>query len=154
MIHTKILLSLAAIALLSTGCTETEEKTTKTTVVETKPVVKPVAVVKEVVEVKKVEQKSEVTAPIIKAVQQKAKDLDVSILYKKCSACHGTNAEKKALNKSEIIKDWDATKIAEALKGYKAGTYGGAMKGLMISQVSQMDDKTIDLLSQHIADFK
>ncbi len=65
-------------------------------------------------------------------------------VYKKCSACHGSTGEKKALGKSAVIKGWDAQKTVAALKGYKAGTYGGAMKGLMKGQVAALNDTQIE----------
>ena len=71
-------------------------------------------------------------------------------LFKKCSACHGATAEKKALGKSAVIKGWDATKTVAALKGYKAGTYGGPMKGLMKAQVATLDDKQIESIAKFI----
>jgi cytochrome c553 len=75
-------------------------------------------------------------------------------LYKKCIACHGAKAEKKALGKSQVIAGWDAAKIADALKGYKAGTYGGAMKGLMKGQVAAYSDADIDAVSAYISGLK
>lgn len=65
-------------------------------------------------------------------------------VYKKCSACHGATGEKKALGKSAIIKGWEAKKTVAALKGYKDGTYGGAMKGLMKGQVAALNDTQIE----------
>ncbi len=75
-------------------------------------------------------------------------------LYKACAGCHGINGEKKALGKSEIIKGWQASKTQEALLGYKNGTYGKAMKGLMKGQVSRLDKDKIQALSNYIATFK
>ena len=60
---------------------------------------------------------------------------DGATLYKKCAGCHGATGEKKALGKSAVIKGWEAKKTVDALNGYKAGTYGGSMKGLMKGQV-------------------
>ena len=74
--------------------------------------------------------------------------------YKACAGCHGINGEKKALGKSEIIKGWKASKVEEALLGYKNGTYGKAMKGLMKGQVSRLDKDKIKALSKYIATFK
>ena len=72
-------------------------------------------------------------------------------IFKSCSSCHGQNAEKKALGKSQIIKGWDSTKVAEALNGYKAGTYGGAMKGLMKGQVLKLSDADIKAVAGYIS---
>jgi cytochrome c553 len=75
---------------------------------------------------------------------------DGAELYKKCAGCHGVNAEKKALGKSQIIKGWDAQKTVAALKGYKDGTYGGAMKALMRGQVAALNDAQIESLAKFI----
>lgn len=75
-------------------------------------------------------------------------------LYKKCSVCHGATGEKKALGKSAAIKGWDATKTIAALKGYKDGTYGGAMKALMKGQVASLNDTQIEDLAKHIQTLK
>jgi len=75
---------------------------------------------------------------------------DGAALYKKCSGCHGANAEKKALGKSAVIKGWKAKKTVAALKGYQAGTYGGAMKGLMKGQVAALDDAKIQSIAKFI----
>jgi len=79
---------------------------------------------------------------------------DGAALYKKCAGCHGAKAEKKALGKSKVIQGWGATQVADALKGYKAGSYGGAMKGLMKGQVAALNDAQIDALSAYIAGLK
>jgi len=76
-------------------------------------------------------------------------------LYAKCAGCHGTKGEKKALGKSEVIGGWDAAKVEEALKGYKAGTrnvhgMGGVMKG----QVASMSDADIKALADYISKLK
>ena len=76
---------------------------------------------------------------------------DGAALFKKCAACHGKTGEKKALGKSAIIKGWDTKKTVTALKGYKAGTYGGAMKGLMKGQVASLDDKQIEDIAKFLA---
>jgi cytochrome c553 len=72
-------------------------------------------------------------------------------LFKKCASCHGANAEKAALGKSQIIKGWDAAKTEAALHGYKDGSYGGPMKGLMKGQVASLSDDDIKALSTYIA---
>lgn len=72
-------------------------------------------------------------------------------LYQVCAGCHGADASKPALGKSQIIKGWDAAKIADALHGYKAGTYGGAMKSIMVTQVAKLSDGDIKALSEHIS---
>ena len=70
--------------------------------------------------------------------------------YAKCSACHGVNGEKAALGKSKIIKDLSKADFVSALKGYQAGTYGGAQKGLMVGQVKDMTEATMNEIADAI----
>jgi len=70
--------------------------------------------VKDVVEtVEKVQTKvTKAAEPVIESVKEIVSTPDAKKLYNKCAACHGLNAEKKALNNSEIIKDWEANCIS------------------------------------------
>ncbi len=70
-----------------------------------------------------------------------------------CAGCHGASAEKAALGKSQIIKGWPADKTIAALKGYKDGSYGGAMKGVMKGQVARLSDADIADLAAQISKF-
>ena len=79
---------------------------------------------------------------------------DGAALAKKCAGCHGADFSKKALGKSKVVKGWDAAKIEASLKGYKDGTYGGAMKGLMKGQVASYSDEDIKAVSEYIASLK
>jgi cytochrome c-type protein NapB len=65
-----------------------------------------------------------------------------------CAGCHGANFEKKALGKSKIVKDMTKADIEKALKGYKDGSYGGAMKGLMKGQVAKLSDADIKEIAE------
>jgi len=67
-----------------------------------------------------------------------------------CVGCHGQNFEKAAMGKSKIVKDMSKEDIVKALKGYKDGSYGGAMKGLMKGQVASLDDAAIEALAAEI----
>jgi cytochrome c-type protein NapB len=69
---------------------------------------------------------------------------------KACAACHGANFEKHAMGKSKIVKDMSHADIAAALKGYKAGTYGGPMKGIMKGQVARYSDADLEAFSKTI----
>ncbi len=71
--------------------------------------------------------------------------------YAKCVACHGANGEKVALGKSKIIKDMTKADFITAMKGYKDGTYGGPMKGLMKGQVAALSDAQIEAIADKIA---
>ena len=67
-----------------------------------------------------------------------------------CKGCHGANFEKHALGKSKIVKDLTHAEIEKALIGYKNGTYGGPMKGVMKGQVAKYSDADLKALAQQI----
>lgn len=75
-------------------------------------------------------------------------------LFLKCAGCHGNKAERSALSQSKIIQDFSVEQIIDALKGYKEGTYGGTMKGVMQGQVAGLTDEQIELLAQYITTLK
>lgn len=79
--------------------------------------------------------------------------VNAKTLYVKCAGCHGQTGQKAALGKSAIIKGWDKAKTITALNGYKAGTYGGVMKGVMKSQVSNLSNEEVDALGAYISSF-
>ena len=67
-----------------------------------------------------------------------------------CKGCHGANFEKAALGKSKVVKDMSKEEIVAALKGYKDGSYGGPMKGMMAGQVKSLDDAAIEAIAAEI----
>lgn len=67
-----------------------------------------------------------------------------------CQGCHGADWSKIALGKSKNVAEMTHADIAAALKGYKAGTYGGAMKGLMKGQVAKYSDADLEAFAQTI----
>jgi len=76
-------------------------------------------------------------------------------LYAKCAGCHGADGSQKALGKSNPIKGWEAAKVEEALKGYKAGTLNThGMGGVMKGQVAAMSDEDIKALAAYISSLK
>lgn len=79
---------------------------------------------------------------------------DGAALYKPCIACHGAKAEKKALNKSQVVQGWAEDKIVASLKGYKDGTYGGAMKGVMKPQAAKLSDDDMKAVAKYINGLK
>jgi len=105
----------------------------------------PAAVEEKVVEKKVVENIQKTSVSVVTNTKTGAS------VFIKCSACHGKNAEKSALGKSKIIKGWGASKIAAAINGYKDGTYGGVMKGVMKGQASSLSDDDIKLVSEYIS---
>ncbi len=79
---------------------------------------------------------------------------DGAALYNKCAGCHGATGEKVALGKSKVIADMTEEELNTSMNGYNAGTYGGAMKGLMKGQVANLSKDDIKAISAHIASFK
>ena len=67
-----------------------------------------------------------------------------------CKGCHGQNFEKKAMGKSKVVKNMSKAAIVKALKGYKAGTYGGAMKKTMEGQVKKLSVKDMEAIAAKI----
>jgi len=65
---------------------------------------------------------------------------DSALNLSACQACHGQNFEKSALNKSKIVANMSKDNVTKALLGYKYGTYGGDMAGVMKGQVSRYSD--------------
>lgn len=65
-----------------------------------------------------------------------------------CTGCHGANFEKKAMGKSKVVKDMTADEISKALHGYKDGSYGGPMKGIMKGQANTMSDDDIKAFAE------
>ena len=64
-----------------------------------------------------------------------------------CAGCHGQNFELAAMGKSKIVKDMSLKDIVLALKGYKAGTYGDSLKGMMMVQVKDVKDADIEAMA-------
>jgi len=67
-----------------------------------------------------------------------------------CVGCHGANFEKKAMGQSKVVKEMSKEDIVKALKGYKDGSYGAAMKGLMKGQVASLSDADIASIADAI----
>jgi cytochrome c-type protein NapB len=60
-----------------------------------------------------------------------------------CKSCHGADFEKAALGKSKIVKDMTKSEVSAALIGYKNGTYGDSMKGIMYNNVKMYTNKEL-----------
>lgn len=75
---------------------------------------------------------------------------DGTAAYKKCAGCHGENGEKVALGKSKIINQMSKADIVAALNGYKDGSYGGPMKGVMKGQVATLSDADMQAIADMI----
>jgi cytochrome c553 len=74
-----------------------------------------------------------------------------ALFVQKCASCHGHNAEKSALNNSQIIAGWDKERVVKALTGYQDGTYGSNMKGIMKGQTASLNAEQIEALADYIA---
>ena len=72
-------------------------------------------------------------------------------VFQTCVECHGTSAEKSAMGKSQVIKGWSSSQTVDALKGYKAGTYGGPLKALMKVQADKLDETAIQDVATYIS---
>lgn len=72
-------------------------------------------------------------------------------LYKSCIGCHGIEGKKEALGKSKRINEMSKDELVLALEGYKDGSYGGAMKGVMKGQVVRLSTEEIEILSDYIS---
>jgi len=73
--------------------------------------------------------------------------------YAACAGCHGQKGEKKALGKSAAIQGWSVEKTVAAMNGYKDGSYGGPMKGVMKGQAARLSDADIKALAETISKF-
>jgi len=73
-----------------------------------------------------------------------------SVDLKSCIGCHGKNFEKKALNASAEVNKMSKEDIERALLGYKHGTYGGKLKGIMVSQVKHYSDDDLKKMASDI----
>ena len=67
-----------------------------------------------------------------------------------CKGCHGQQWEKAAMGKAKVVKDMSKAQIIKALKGYKNGSYGGPMKGLMKAQVTKLSIADIEKMAAEV----
>jgi len=141
------LLSLTALLFLSACGNDPQEQTKNKTVLDND--IKAVKLAKETVE--QVNQKTQTTQEEVAAVTEVAPKSGADLYQQKCASCHGIDAKKSALNTSAVIAGWTTTKIQKALHGYKDGSFGGKMKGIMQGQSKPLSDLDIKLLSDYIS---
>jgi len=67
-----------------------------------------------------------------------------------CVGCHGVNFQKKALGNSKVVKNMSREEIISTMKGYRDGTYGGAMKSVMVRAVKYLSDRDIEEIADKI----
>ena len=78
---------------------------------------------------------------------------DGKALYGKCAGCHGADGSKKTMGDGTPIKGMAADKVAAALEGYKAKTFGGPKKAIMEGQAANLSAEDIKALAATIAAF-
>ena len=78
---------------------------------------------------------------------------DGAKLYAACIGCHGAKGDMKALNVSPPLAGQAKEDIAKKIAGYKDGSFGGPMKGVMATQVTKLSDADIDALADYISKF-
>ncbi|RLE22911.1 MAG: cytochrome C [Acidobacteria bacterium] len=76
---------------------------------------------------------------------------DGKALYKKCSACHGKDGNKKALRVSAPLRGQKADALYNKMKGYQDGTYGGKKKAIMKRTLAKLSDAELKALAAFIA---
>jgi cytochrome c553 len=151
-----ILLATTVIVLLSACSSETKQKTETAVDNETKQKTQTVIddKIDAVNEAKKsvaaVAAKNDAAAEQISATVADAPS-GSSLYAQKCASCHGKDAEKSALNASQIIAGWKSEKTQNALNGYKAGTFGGKMKAIMEGQSRPLSEAEITLIAEYIS---
>jgi len=91
------------------------------------------------------EKKTEAKKPEVKKPEAKK---EVAVDTSSCTTCHGANFEKSALGKSKVVKDMKKVEIEAALKGYKDGSYGGAMKAVMKPNADKLSDEQIKAIAE------
>ena len=79
----------------------------------------------------------------------------VADIYKTaCATCHGVNAEKIALGKSKVLATLSEEQIISDMMGYKAGTFGGQMKAIMVPQAQKLSDDEIKAIAAYVQTIK
>ncbi len=78
---------------------------------------------------------------------------DGAKLYMACAGCHGPQGDMKALNVSPPLKGQSKEELAKKIRGYKDGSFGGPMKGVMATQVTNLSDADIEAVAEYISKF-
>jgi len=143
------ILSIFALLLLS-GCgndKSTQESKKSETLVDTQ--INAVNLAKETVA--SVNTKSKTQESTTQAPSNQLPTSGADLYAQKCASCHGIDAKKSALNASAPIAGWTTAKTQDALNGYKDGSFGGKMKGIMQGQSKPLSSSDIKLLSDYIS---
>ena len=140
-----ILYSTFTLLLLNACSNAPEQQAQSETIIDNK--IDTVAEAKKSVE--KINEKTVQTAVQIDLVTEQ--DSGSSLYARKCASCHGKDAKKSALNASAVIAGWSSQKTQDALNGYKNGSFGGKMKGIMEGQSKPLTEAEIKLISDFIS---
>jgi len=98
----------------------------------------------------KAKEMTQKASSVVKPVVVKP-TIDGKVIFTKCVGCHGSHGERKALGKSQLIQGWEVSRVVEALNGYKDGSYGSSMKGVMKSQIAKLSDEEIEAVAEYIS---
>ncbi len=94
---------------------------------------------------------AQISKDTIQQVESAASTFDPTIKYKTCATCHGAKGE--GLGNFPKLAGQSASDLSKKISGYKDGTFGNERKALMIPQVKNLDEKSIEALSTYIASF-
>ncbi len=73
------------------------------------------------------------------------------IFKKRCSVCHGKNAQKSSLGVSKVIAGWKSDKIIEKLKAYKSGKFDQYGFGnMMRNRATKLTEKQMKSVAEYI----
>ncbi len=92
------------------------------------------------------------TAPVAKEEPKQASSQGQSLYVKKCAACHGEKAERKA----SYLRLAGQTKedLTKKLDGYIDGSFGGAQKVIMAGQAKQLAQSEREAIAEYISTIK
>lgn len=77
---------------------------------------------------------------------------DGAEIFKKCSICHGEQAQKHSLDVSAIIAGMDVKKIIKELKAYQAGELNQYGFGLMMQgQATKLSEAEMEAVAKYVA---
>jgi len=87
-----------------------------------------------------------------KPISEVSAAIDAEALFiKKCKKCHGKDGREHALGTSNIIAGESRSELIEKIEGYKNGTYGGSLKGVMTPQALALTSNEIEALAEYIS---
>lgn len=147
----KQIILVAAISLALSACGKGTEEATEAAVESGKAAVETGKAVVESGE-KAIEQAKEAIAPKAEeAVAQSANAADGKAVYSACAGCHGADGKLEALSVSPVIAGQSKDDLMMKIKGYKDGSFGGAMKATMAPMVANLNDDQIAAVAEYIS---